>query len=175
MSKTIYCNNCDHNKPIASKALSHYRYTESGLDFVYLYGEGIRQAVCPKCGTQNIIIKKPQALSRVIKETIVQKNGTLLGDEIRFLRKSIGLSGVEFAKQIGVDSKYLSRLENGKEESHSVTLDKLIRYHVAAADRDNAYHLHQAIKEEKLLSWKKELRLEMKDESNDSWEMTKVA
>ena len=43
MNKTVYCDNCDHGKPIESKALSHYHYTESGLDFIYLYGEGIRQ------------------------------------------------------------------------------------------------------------------------------------
>ena len=175
MNKSVYCNNCKYDKPFASRTLSHYRYTESGLDFIYLYGEGIRQAVCPECGTQNIIIRKPQALSRAIKEAIIQKSRTLSGDEIRFLRKSIGLSGVEFAKQIGVDSKYLSRLENGKEESHSITLDKLIRYHVASADRNNAYDLHQAIKDDKLLYWKKELRLEIKNKSNDSWEMTEAA
>ena len=94
---------------------------------------------------------------------------------MRFLRKSISLSGIDFSRQFGVDNKYLSRLENGKEESHSNTLDKLIRYHVAVADRDNAYHLHQAIKDESLLSWKEELRLELKNKDKVSWGMMGAA
>jgi transcriptional regulator with XRE-family HTH domain len=56
----------------------------------------------------------------------------LLGEELRFLRKHVGLSGVEFATRVQIDASTLSRIENDQQPMGKST-DMLARAVVAAA------------------------------------------
>jgi transcriptional regulator with XRE-family HTH domain len=69
----------------------------------------------------------------LIAKALLFKEGLLVGEEIRFLRKNAGLSAKEFARLIQVDPAHLSRVENGKTETLSAATDKLAR--AVAAER----------------------------------------
>jgi len=63
---------------------------------------------------------------------LIEKNGPLVGEEIRFLRKNVGFSGTQFAALIEVRPETLSRAENGH-TTLSATVDKMVRAIAEAA------------------------------------------
>jgi transcriptional regulator with XRE-family HTH domain len=69
---------------------------------------------------------------------VVRQISRLTKDEIRFLRKYLGYSGVDFAKVIGVAAETISRWENGKEKIGPST-EKLIRMLVVHAQPTRQY------------------------------------
>jgi putative transcriptional regulator len=101
-----------------------YRYDESGLPNVILKDVEIRR--CPKCGTQEVPIPRVGELHRAIAMALVHKPTRFLGAEVRFLRKYMGWSGVDFASHMGVNPETVSRWENEK-EAISSTSDRLLR------------------------------------------------
>jgi putative zinc finger/helix-turn-helix YgiT family protein len=102
-----------------------YHYTESGLDNVYLYG--VAEYKCPKCGNEMVQIPRIAQLHIILAIVISQKPERLTGEEIRFMRKEVGMNGKAFAEAIGITPVSLSRWENNKEK-HSDSHDKLVRY-----------------------------------------------
>jgi putative transcriptional regulator len=101
-----------------------YRYKESGLPNVILKDIEIRR--CPKCGTQEVPIPRVSELHRTIAVALVHKPARLLGTEIRYLRKYLGWSAVDFASHMGVTPETVSRWEHEK-ESISSPSDRLLR------------------------------------------------
>jgi putative zinc finger/helix-turn-helix YgiT family protein len=89
-----------------------YRYRESGLDFVYL--SGVLQYRCPKCGETSVEIPRVNDLHLLIGKALVCKKGLLAGDEVKFLRKEIGMKGKEIAAALSIEPETYSRWENGK-------------------------------------------------------------
>jgi putative zinc finger/helix-turn-helix YgiT family protein len=89
-----------------------YRYTESGLDNVYLTAVNVRR--CPSCKTRVPEIPNVRDVHLCIGLLVVEKSAPLSGKEIRFLRKSLGIKSGEFAKKLGYTSQAFSRIEKGK-------------------------------------------------------------
>lgn len=120
MDKEMNCIEC--NKKMTSKR-EVYRYTESGLDNVYLETDVHR---CAKCKESVVDIPNIYGLHEIVAEGLVKKPYLLKGKEIRFIRKFLHLKAVELAKILGVDKVTVSRWENDAKQI-SVANDKLIR------------------------------------------------
>jgi putative transcriptional regulator len=101
-----------------------YRYNESGLPNVILKDVEVRR--CPNCGTQEVPLPRVAELHRAIAMALVHKPARFLGAEVRYLRKYMGWSGVDFASRMGVNPETVSRWENEK-EAISSTSDRLLR------------------------------------------------
>jgi putative zinc finger/helix-turn-helix YgiT family protein len=102
----------------------NYRYIASGLSNVTLLGVKVRR--CAKCGDHEVVIPHIEELHRVLAAAVVREKSRLSKDGIRFLRKYLGYSGVDFAKVVGVSAETISRWENGKEKMGS-SAEKLVR------------------------------------------------
>jgi putative zinc finger/helix-turn-helix YgiT family protein len=88
----------------------NYKYDASGLDHVTL--EGIDVAHCPECGERVASIPRIDELHHAIALALAAKRERLLPNEIRFLRKYLGLSSTDFAEKVGVDKATVSRYES---------------------------------------------------------------
>ena len=101
-----------------------YRYNESGLPNVILKDVEVRR--CRNCGAQEVPLPRVAELHRAIAMALVHKPARFLGAEIRYLRKHMGWSGVDFASRIGVTPETVSRWENEREPI-STSSDRLLR------------------------------------------------
>ena len=88
----------------------NYRYEESGLRYVTLMG--VQVSRCAECGNYEVSIPKLEGLHRLIAKTLIEKLTRFTGAEIRFLRKSLGLSAADFARRMGVTIETVSRWEH---------------------------------------------------------------
>ncbi len=114
------CPNCN-SKTVCIK--SKYHYTECGLDNVFL--EGVNIWKC-SCGEQLVSIPAMPELHSLIGLNLIKKKSLLHGQEIRFLRKNIGLTATKLSKIIGVDNATMSRWENNN-QSIDKSHDRLIK------------------------------------------------
>ena len=105
-----------------------YRFTESGLDNVYL--SSIEVYEC-SCGEKIAKIPYMQELLNKIGEAIVNRPGRMTGMEIRYLRKNAGFSSKTFAEYLHQTPETLSRWENGQRDPGGQS-DLLIRLCYAA-------------------------------------------
>lgn len=106
-----------------------YRFKMSGLSNVFLTGITLR--TCPEHGAVPVIPRMAGLLDLLAHILLVKPEG-LVGEELRYLRKHIGLSGVEFATRVQIDASTLSRIENDQQPMGKST-DMLARAVVAAA------------------------------------------
>ncbi len=109
----------------------------SGLPVVLL---GVETRVCQSCGEREVVVPNIEGLHRALAELLIRKPRRLAGREIRFLRKSLGWSGVEFAVRIGVRPETVSRWETGTEDIGE-TADRLLRLMVAHEQPVSDYSL----------------------------------
>jgi DNA-binding transcriptional regulator YiaG len=115
------CSNCG---AAAKVARGTYRFTESGLKNVYLAGlELIR---CPKCKNVDPIIPNMRGLLQFLALAVLEKPWRLTGEEIRYLRKYLRLTGEQFSSYLGVDKTTLSKWENDRDPVGEPS-DRLIR------------------------------------------------
>lgn len=128
-----------------------FHFTDSGLSKVYLVG--IRYFTC-ECGEVTAEIPAIVDLMQLIARDLVMKPTSLIGEEVRFLRKRLGKKQADFAREIGVEPETLSRMENDK-QTIGETTDKLIRmYYVwAAADDERLDAVRKRI-QQALEEWK---------------------
>lgn len=91
--------------------MESYRYTESGLDNVFIEGMGphIDDGGEEVYGIPNII-----GLHRVISEAIVSHPAGMSGKELRFLRTEMGLTQAELARVVHRDTQTVGRWERGE-------------------------------------------------------------
>lgn len=104
------CYNCDGTMKVTRE---DYRYRESGLPNVILRGVEMRR--CAKCGENEVVLLGLEQLHKSIADQVASKAGRLNHEEIRFLRVFLGLSGKDFAKELGVDPATVSRWETQKQ------------------------------------------------------------
>lgn len=123
------CKQC--REGVLAIARENYRYAESGLPNVVLAGVEVRR--CPRCGAHEVAIPRITELLRLIALAVAKKPARLSGAEVRYLRKSLGWSGQDFARHMGVDPTTVSRWENDKERM-SAQADRLLRL-IAVRDR----------------------------------------
>lgn len=101
-----------------------YQYVESGLPNVFLRGVELR--TCPGCGTRDLVIPGLARLHRALTLAIARKKTRLTGPEIRFLRKTLGWSGEDFARIFGVSPSTVSRWEHEKDRMGPIA-ERLLR------------------------------------------------
>lgn len=87
----------------------NYKYDASGLPGVTLVGVEVSR--CPACGEHEVAIPSIVGLHRALALAVVRKRSRLTAAEIRFLRKSLGWSGTDFAARMGVTPETVSRWE----------------------------------------------------------------
>ena len=126
------CPQCGHAMKTARE---NYLYKESGLPNVTLVG--IEVSRCSSCGEHEAVIPRIEQLHRAIGTTIARKRPGLTPAEIRFLRKSLGWSGADFAAHMGVSAETVSRWENGSATMGSAA-ERLLR--LATLTREPAGH-----------------------------------
>ena len=85
---------------------------------------------CPACGEEEVSIPHIEELNRTIARELVRKKTQLAPAEIRFLRKLLGWSGVDFANHFGVTPETVSRWESGKKPMGPVA-ERLLRLCIA--------------------------------------------
>jgi putative transcriptional regulator len=103
------CLQCE--SPMVPRRENHH-YRASGLDGVTLVGVEVSR--CTHCGAWEVSIPRIETLHRTIALALARKPAPLDGAEIRFLRKNLGWSGIDFALYMGVTAETVSRWENGR-------------------------------------------------------------
>lgn len=127
------CESCE--KELVEKRAtidSPYQYKMGGLQNVFLAGIIVYR--CLRCNSSSPVIPKIGELHRVIAKGLINKPGRLAGDEIRFLRKNLGLAANDFAALLRISAERLSRVENGKESPFGEPTDKLARAIILASN-----------------------------------------
>jgi putative transcriptional regulator len=114
--------------PVTRKREKAYRYAECGLPQVMLVN-AVEVATCPTCGETYTGIPAIERLHRVLA-ALIRKKRRLAPEEIKFLRKSLGWAGVDFAKHMGATPETVSRWEHGKVPM-GAQADRLVRLLVA--------------------------------------------
>ena len=89
----------------------NYRYAASGLPHVTL--QQIEVSRCPVCGETEVAIPHIETLHRAIAAVLIAETCPTRSEEIRYLRKYLGWSGVDFAAHMGVTPETVSRWERG--------------------------------------------------------------
>jgi putative zinc finger/helix-turn-helix YgiT family protein len=136
--KTEQCSNCENEAQVIS---GNYRFNEVGLPVLLKNVELIK---CDECGTIEPVIPNLDGLMHAIALAIITHECSLRGDEIRFLRKYLGLSSAEFIQLLHVDKSTLSRWENGEEIGPQS--DRLIRLLVLNKSEELRQHIEKMMK-----------------------------
>jgi len=110
----------------------NYLFRESGLKNIVLVNAEIIK--CDKCGNEDPVLAKMDDVMKTIALALVNKPSALCGEEIRYLRKYLGMSGDTFAGYLHTDKSVLSRWENNRELVGSKS-DLLIRAIVLSLGR----------------------------------------
>jgi putative zinc finger/helix-turn-helix YgiT family protein len=129
------CLECGGKMTSAREAV---KYDASGLSRVTLVNVEVRR--CRKCGAYEVVIPKIEELHRLIAAVVIQKQEALAPEEIRYLRKYLGWSGVDFAAHMGATPETISRWENGK-LAMSPQADRLLRTMVALREPASDYKI----------------------------------
>lgn len=116
-----------------------YLYDQGGMK-VTLVGVPVHR--CPECGDFEVEISRIEELNCTLAGTIIRKSTRLSPVEIRFLRKSLGWSGADFARQIGVDPATVSRWETGAQDMGQVA-DRFLRLLVSVRTPVENYSLDE--------------------------------
>jgi DNA-binding transcriptional regulator YiaG len=127
-----------------------YHFNGSGLPNVYLLS-GVKIEQDPAYGELITIDKLPE-LFVAIALTLSSKKGTLTGDEMRFLRKRMGRTQPDLAKELCVDPQTVANYERGRHKPGPA--DLALRYLFAA-------HLAESLANDRDLA--DELRLDAED------------
>jgi DNA-binding transcriptional regulator YiaG len=90
-----------------------YRYTECGLDNVFI--EGMNPCT-DDCGEEVYHIPNPLGLHKAIAGGIVEHPNGMSGKEMRFLRTEMGMSQAALARLVHRDVQTIARWEKGTTE-----------------------------------------------------------
>ncbi len=108
-----------------SKNKKLFRYTDSGLDYIYLVN-GYEVTVGPD-GDEYYSIKNVDALHSKIAELIVRSPSPIRGQELRFLRSILDLSQAGIAELIGNTRPTIARWESERTTPIDPTADRFLR------------------------------------------------
>jgi putative zinc finger/helix-turn-helix YgiT family protein len=118
--------------------LENFRYEACGLPGVTLIGVEVSR--CTACGGYEVAIPQIDDLHKAIAHALIRKTGRLTSEEIRYLRKYLGWSGVDFAEHMGTTPATVSRWENGNKPIGPAA-DRLLRLMVVTRDPVSDYSL----------------------------------
>lgn len=111
------------------KQIKTYRYTECGLDDVFIEGLAV---VVDDNAEEAIAIPNINQLHRAIARFIVETPATMTGKRLRFLRTEMGLTMAELGRMVHKDQQSVGRWERG-ETAIDANAEALIR--LIAMDR----------------------------------------
>ncbi len=117
----VECSNCGKEAKVIRGS---YQFRESGLANVVL--QGIEIVRCKHCGNEDPIIPRVNDLIRLLTIAVIGKPHRLQGEEVRFIRKYLRMTGDEFARLLDVDKTTLSKWENN-DDVVGASNDRLIR------------------------------------------------
>ena len=133
------CPNCERAE--LAETRENYHYQECGLSNVTLVGIVVRK--CPDCGNVMPRIPNIEGLHDAIAHALINKPERLMAPEIVFLRKYLGWSGADFARNMHCDRAQISKWEHGKVEM-SKPYELLLREMVASGKKIEDYQRHEA-------------------------------
>lgn len=133
------CRCCDETAEMI-ETQGNYKYIESGMDNVTIMGILMRH--CPACGAIMPVIPSIEGLHDALADAIIRKDEQLTPKEIVFLRKSLGWSGTDFAKNMKCDKAQISKWEHGTVKM-SKPYELLLREIVASGKKFTNYHREQ--------------------------------
>lgn len=93
---------------------------------------GADVAACGKCRNEHAAVGRSDRFQKTVLEMILAKPGPLTADEILFLRKSLGMTGGDFAGLVGVSREHVSHIEQGHAPNLGTAADRLARLVIAA-------------------------------------------
>jgi DNA-binding transcriptional regulator YiaG len=125
--KTEPCSNCGEMAKVVCK---NYEFKEMGVP-VMLHKIGVIE--CGHCGNIDPIIPNMDGLMHVLALGLLCKPEKLCGGEVRFLRKYVNKSAVEFSRFLHMSHTHLSKIENDRYEI-SPQADKLVRLMIIGMD-----------------------------------------
>ena len=160
--KKAECSNCGSEARVVR---GDYEFKETGLRDVILLD--IELVKCSKCGNVDAILFRVDDLMNLIAIAILQKPYRLQGEELRFLRKHVGLTQEEFAKLLHVDKTTLSKWENNEDPigvqsdlwARTVVMSRDKRLEKRAADHIRAF--------ERMADKQKRVRVEVDTEKHE--------
>jgi len=127
--KKEMCAECGKQRKVVT---GNYRFDEVGLRVLL---QDVPLVKCEECGTTEPVIRDLNGLMHAIAFAVVTHPCKLTGNELRFLRKYVGLSGEEFSKLVRIEPETLSRWENSQQEIGKNS-DRLIRFIVVSKSPD---------------------------------------
>ena len=114
----------------------NYKYDACGLPGVTL-GD-VEVSRCGTCGEVEVAVPNIEGLHRLLAQAVAGKKAKLTGHEVRFLRKWLGLSGVDFSEHIGVTAETVSRWEQGATPM-GASAERLLRWMVMTREPVSEY------------------------------------
>ena len=148
-----------------------YRYTESGLDNIYLLN-GFYPVETPR--GLSVVIRNPDGLHRAIGQMLTAETKLLTGREFRFLRHEINLTQQDLAAVIGVDVQSVGRWERGeiKIPGPAQRLIRLIYNEKVNGNREILEPLKRLAELDELIHGDSEITFE---ETGDQWQQADQA
>lgn len=119
--KPVECNACGAKAVVVRGS---YKFKECGLRNVKL--QGVEIVRCPECGDEQVIVPRLDDLMRTLAFAVISQPYRLQGEDVRFLRKYLRMTQVEFASYLDVDKTNLSKWENNEVKIGEQS-DRLIR------------------------------------------------
>lgn len=126
--RTEVCGVCGQTAQVVRR---NYEFREMGIPVELVR---IQVIECSHCGNADPIIPNLDGLMHTIASAVVCHPFRLTGGEVRFLRKFVNKSAVEFSRYLDLDPTSLSRIENDRTPIGNGT-DKLIRLVVVNMDQ----------------------------------------
>jgi putative zinc finger/helix-turn-helix YgiT family protein len=108
--KKVNSYQCSECGAAATVVRGDYNFRESGLDYVYLHN--IELIACDSCGNQDPIIRESKKLMRNLLIAVASKPEPLEGQDVRFIRKQLGMTQDAFSRLVGTDKTTISKWEN---------------------------------------------------------------
>jgi DNA-binding transcriptional regulator YiaG len=106
LSSSRRCVECGEAQSLTHKNVS---YPESGLDNVELFN--VPAWVCAN-NHEEVEIPAVNELHELLAHMIIRKPASIVGPEIKFLRRRVKMTAKDFAARIGLTPVRLSQLEN---------------------------------------------------------------
>jgi YgiT-type zinc finger domain-containing protein len=103
---TYSCSNCGADVEVKR---GNYEFHESGLDYVVLHN--VELITCLSCGNADPIIRSRKKLFRNLLVAVAGKPEPLGGQDLRFIRKQLGMTQEAFARLIRTDKTKISKWE----------------------------------------------------------------
>ncbi len=123
------CTACGSNR-LHKRKRAERPYKLAGVFNIVLHD--ITVVTCRRCSRSEPVVPDVDVLTRAVAMAIVGKRQRLLSSEIRFLRRQLGLSGIDLAMHLGTTPESVSRWEHGRTPM-GTTADRLLRLMVVVA------------------------------------------